>query len=209
MIGVLEEMRSKSSMSSSTPASRATASRCRTPLVEPPLVATAAIAFSSDSRVMMSLGRWPRREHVHHELAGAVGDLLLALVLGRDAGVAHRRDAEHLERHRHRVGGELAAAGAEAGRRRPPRARVELLVGDLARGVRADRLEDLQDRDVAGRRSGRARSSRRRASRSAGPGARAPSRCRGSSCRSPTARRPRRTCGRGRRARSSRRSPRG
>jgi hypothetical protein len=29
-------------------------------LVEPPLVAIAAIAFSSPSRVMMSLGRWPR-----------------------------------------------------------------------------------------------------------------------------------------------------
>ena len=57
---VCEAMRSKSSMSSSTPASRAIASRCRTPLVEPPLVATAAIAFSSPSRVMMSLGRWPR-----------------------------------------------------------------------------------------------------------------------------------------------------
>ena len=53
-------MRSKSSIESSTPASRATASRCSTALVEPPLVATAAIAFSSDSRVMMSLGRWPR-----------------------------------------------------------------------------------------------------------------------------------------------------
>jgi hypothetical protein len=53
-------MRSKSSMSSSTPASRAIASRCSTPLVEPPLVAMAAIAFSRPSRVMMSLGRWPR-----------------------------------------------------------------------------------------------------------------------------------------------------
>ena len=44
----------------STPASLAIASRCRTPLVEPPQVATAAIAFSSPALVMMSLGRWPR-----------------------------------------------------------------------------------------------------------------------------------------------------
>ena len=58
--GVLEAIRSKSSIDSSTPASRATASRCRTPLVEPPLIAIAAIAFSSASRVITSLGRWPR-----------------------------------------------------------------------------------------------------------------------------------------------------
>jgi hypothetical protein len=53
-------MRSKSSIDSSTPASRATARRCRTPFVEPPLDVTAAIAFSSASRVMMSLGFRPR-----------------------------------------------------------------------------------------------------------------------------------------------------
>jgi hypothetical protein len=53
-------MRSKSSMSSCTPASRATASRCSTALVDPPLVATAAIAFSSDARLMISLGSRPR-----------------------------------------------------------------------------------------------------------------------------------------------------
>jgi hypothetical protein len=40
-------------------------------LVDPPLVATAAIAFSSDARLMMSLGPLPSCEHVHHELAGA------------------------------------------------------------------------------------------------------------------------------------------
>jgi hypothetical protein len=53
-------MRSKSSIVRSTPASRATASRWSTAFVEPPLIATAAIAFSSASRVMMWLGRWPR-----------------------------------------------------------------------------------------------------------------------------------------------------
>ena len=69
--GVLAAIRSKSSMSSATPASRASASRCSTPLVEPPVAATAAIAFSSASRVMMSLGRWPRAQHVHDQLAAA------------------------------------------------------------------------------------------------------------------------------------------
>ena len=54
-------MRSKSSIVRSTPISRATASRCSTALVEPPLAATAAIAFSSAGRVMTSLGNSPRR----------------------------------------------------------------------------------------------------------------------------------------------------
>ena len=51
------------------------------------------------SRVMMSLGRWPRREHVHHELAGLVGDLglasgpaagTIAAPIGRDARASRR-----------------------------------------------------------------------------------------------------------------------
>ncbi len=55
------EICSNSSIVSGTPISRATASRCSTPLVEPPLVATAAIAFSSAGLVMTSLGRLPAR----------------------------------------------------------------------------------------------------------------------------------------------------
>jgi hypothetical protein len=43
--GVLREMRSNSSMVSRTPASRATATRCRTALVEPPVAMTPAIAL--------------------------------------------------------------------------------------------------------------------------------------------------------------------
>ena len=46
--------RSKSSRSSGTPASRAIATRCRTALVDPPVAATDAMAFSSASRVRMS-----------------------------------------------------------------------------------------------------------------------------------------------------------
>ena len=129
--GVRSLMRSKSSMSSSTPASRATASRCRTPLVEPPAQATPAIAFSSDAWVMMSLGRRPRLSTSIDELAGLVGDLGLGRVLGGDESLGHRRDAEDLEGHRHRVGGELAAAGAGA------RARDGLELGELLVGHRA------------------------------------------------------------------------
>ena len=56
-------------------------------------------------------------------------------------------DAEHLERHRHRVGGELAAAGAGAGAGDALEL-GELLVAHLPDGVLADGLEDLLDRDV-------------------------------------------------------------
>ena len=54
--GVRQLMRSKSSIVSSTPASFATASRCSTAFVEPPVIATQPIAFSSDSFVMILLG---------------------------------------------------------------------------------------------------------------------------------------------------------
>ena len=52
---------SKSSIVSGTPASRAIARRCRTALVEPPVAATQAMAFSNALRVRMSLGRTPLR----------------------------------------------------------------------------------------------------------------------------------------------------
>ena len=73
-----------------------------------------------------------RAEHVDHELAGLVGDLGLGRVLRRGPARGHRRDAQHLERHRHRVGGELAAARAGAGARDALEL-GELLVGHLAR----------------------------------------------------------------------------
>ena len=76
---------SKSSSSSGMPSSRAIASRCRTPFVEPPVAATAAIAFSIASRVMIV-----RRPHVAaHELAStsspaSLGGLGLRRVERRD-----------------------------------------------------------------------------------------------------------------------------
>ena len=56
-MGTREAMRSKSSSSRSTAASWAMAMRWSTALVEPPVAATAEMAFSTDSRVMMSRGR--------------------------------------------------------------------------------------------------------------------------------------------------------
>ncbi len=55
--GTVLLMRSKSSMFSSRPASRAIARRCSTALVEPPVAATDAIALSIESRVMSWRGR--------------------------------------------------------------------------------------------------------------------------------------------------------
>ena len=48
---------SKSSIVNRTPASRATANRWSTAFVEPPVVATAAMAFSIDRLVMICRGR--------------------------------------------------------------------------------------------------------------------------------------------------------
>ncbi len=52
-------MRSKSSSSSSTPASCAIASRCSTAFVDPASAITTAIAFVNASFVRMSRGRSP------------------------------------------------------------------------------------------------------------------------------------------------------
>ena len=51
--GTRAPIRRKSSRLSSTPASRAMASRCRTPLVEPPSAITSVIAFSNAGLVMI------------------------------------------------------------------------------------------------------------------------------------------------------------
>ena len=195
--------------SSSIPASRATASRCRTPLVEPPDAQTQAIAFSSDSRVMISLGR--RSSASTCITSSPTCSATVSLVGRPSAGTIAEPIGE--------IPSTSKAQAIVLAVNWPPQAPApglahvlelaQLLVGHLARGVGADRLEDVLDRHVAGRASGRARSSRRRASprgRRAGP---APSRSRGSSCRRPRARPRRRTGSRARSARSSRRSPRG
>ena len=114
-------MASKSSMVRGMLASRASASRCSTALVEPPVAATAAMAFSNAVRVRIWLGRSTAPQHLHHQLAGAAADLVFARVDGRDAGRAQRREADHLHHRGHGVGGILAAAGARRrGRPRPP-----------------------------------------------------------------------------------------
>ena len=114
--GVMELIRSKSSMSSSTPASLATARRWRTTFVDPPVEVADAMAFSSDSLLMIALGfrSFSMRSMIRRPQCD--GHLSLFAVLGRHHRAAHRRDAERLECHGHRVRGELAAAGSGAGR---------------------------------------------------------------------------------------------
>ena len=66
---------------------------------------------------------------------------------GGNAGEVHGADAEELAGHCHGVGGELASAGARAGAGGGLDG-LEVVVGDLARGVRADGLKDVEDGDV-------------------------------------------------------------
>ena len=89
----------------------------------------------------------PAPQHVHHQLPGLEADAVLARVGRADGAAAHRRDAEELEHHRHRVGGVLRAAGARAGAG-GLLDRGQLLVADGAGGVLTDALEDVLDRDV-------------------------------------------------------------
>ena len=87
-------------------------------LVEPPVAATAAQAFSRLLRVTRSRGSGRRRQDAQHDLAGPARQ---SEALGEHRG-EHRRsgqgEAERLRDHRHRVGGELAGAGADGGRAR-------------------------------------------------------------------------------------------
>ena len=170
--------------SSSTPASRAIASRCRTPLVEPPLAATAAIAFSSDVAGDDVARAQAAGEHVHDELAGLVGDRrpwsassagTIAEPIGEMPSISKAIAIVLAVNWPPQAPAPGEAASSSS---------VSSSSVDLAGGVRADRLEDVLDRDVAALvAAGRDRAAvehHRRGRR----GARAPSRCRGSSCRS-------------------------
>ena len=85
---------------------------------------------------------------LHRQPAALLGGVALAAVERRDAVQAGRADPQEVERHRHGVGGELAAAGARARTCR----RLDLVqLGrvDRAGGIGADGLEHVLDGDVA------------------------------------------------------------
>ena len=123
---------------------------------------------------------------------GLAGRLGLRGVRGGDAGEAARADAEEVDHERHRVGGELAAAGAGA-RAGDRLERVHLLVGHPARRRARRRPRRRPGSSRRGPRSGRARSSRCRRRARGCRAARAPSPRPGSSCRSRRGRRARRS----------------
>ena len=88
---------SKSSIVSSIPASAAIASRCRTPLVDPPVAAIAGIAFSNASRVSTCDGRVSSTHQLHRELARDYGGLRLARVIRGHLVQPGCADAEKVE----------------------------------------------------------------------------------------------------------------
>ena len=111
------------------------------------MAAIAAIAFSNASRVSTCDGRVSSSTR---RIASSPATTAACGLPGWFAGnlvQPRRADAEEVERGRHRVRGEVAAARAGA-RARDALERVHLAVGDRAGGVRADRLEDVLDRDV-------------------------------------------------------------
>src|SRR5919199_1526983 len=92
---------------------------------------------SSASSAMEVQARLPRR-HANH---------VLARVVSRGARRAHGREADELERHRHRVRRELATAGARAGARVVLEV-LKVLVCHPPRCVGTHGLEDILDRHV-------------------------------------------------------------
>ena len=85
-------------------------------------------------------------DEVHDEAAGFAAGGGLVGRHGGDAGDVHGGDAEELAGHGHGVRGELAAAGAGAWAGGGFKG-FELVIGDLAGGVRAHAFEDLEDGD--------------------------------------------------------------
>ncbi len=135
-------------MSSGMPNSWAMASRWSTPLVDPPVAATLAMALSSAVRVTNADGRASRRTRSITSSPDLAGRLVLGRVLGRDAVETGRRQPDELEDRGHRVGRVLPAARAGAGAR-DVLDLVQLVERDLARPIRADGLVDGDDRRVA------------------------------------------------------------
>ena len=144
MCGTFAPMRLKSSSSSSTPASNAIASRCRTRLVDPPTAIT-----DRDRVLERGLGHDLARPDVRlqkteHRAAALEREVVAPAVDGRRRRAAGQRHAERLGGRRHRVGGEHPRARA-LGRTRAHLDLAELVLGERAGGARADRLEHAHD----------------------------------------------------------------
>ena len=90
----------------------------------------------------MSRGADALLEQAHHRLARGLRPLVAGLVGRRRAGRAGQGEPDRLGDAGHGVGGELAAAGTGRRARRLLQ-RAQILLGDRARGVLADRLEHV------------------------------------------------------------------
>ncbi len=197
-------MRVKSSSPSFTRASWAMARRCSTALVEPDNAMVMVIAFSNALRVRMSRGRMPASSSFttasparRQSLRFGSPTASCAELLGSDRPSASTAEAMVF-------GGVHATAAA---RTRDGRALdfLQLVVGNLAGGARADGLEHGDD--VAAIRAG-ANGAAVHEYRRADSAARSPWRSRACSCRSRRWRRSRRSLRHRPPSRSSRRSPR-
>src|SRR6187551_3415155 len=86
-------------------------------------------------------------EDADHQLADLLGNRSLVVVFGGHHCRATGADPQRLEGAGHGVGRELPAAGPGAGAGHALEL-VQFLVGHVTGGVRADRLEDVEDRHV-------------------------------------------------------------
>ncbi len=87
------------------------------------------------------------RHQFHHLLASGHAEPVTDLVGRRRAGRIRQRQSDRLGDHGHRVGGELAPAGAGGGTG-DLLERLQVLVRHLADRMKADRLEDIDDGDI-------------------------------------------------------------
>ena len=111
------------------------------------MAATTIAAFSNALRVAMSRGRNILGEQVHHRLPCLQREIVARQYDGGRTRRIRQRKTDRFGDAGHRVGGELAAAGACAGTRVTLEL-VEIARRHLAGGELADAFEDIDDGDV-------------------------------------------------------------
>ncbi len=116
-------------------------------MVDPPVQATPAIAFSKAAPRQDVFRRDAFLQQINNNLAAFKRDFIFAGVHGGNSVESHGREADQLHHRRHRVGRVLSAARACA-RARDIFEFEQLGVGHLAGSVCADRFEHILNGDV-------------------------------------------------------------